>query len=147
MAMLACEVVTPTKQIFAGGASQVSIPSMGGSMSILPGHEVFACRMKNGVVGVYTDEARSEKTEFATYMGFTEVVADRVIVLARQAILLEDIDVAEVTKKRDELKAKMDAMSEEDRNAQNERAALIHRDSVKDEFEWCETQLAAVERK
>lgn len=144
MAMLACEVVTPTKQIFSGAASEVIVPSSGGSMGILPGHEMFACRMKNGVVTVYTDETRSTKIEFVTYMGFTEVSADRVIVLAREGILLEDIKVAEVTAKRDELKAKIDALSEGDLSTQNERAARIHRGTIKDELQWCETQLAAV---
>ena len=146
MAMLACEVVTPTKRIFAGQASEVIVPSSGGVMGILPGHEVFACRMKNGVVTVYTDEARSQKMEFVTYMGFAEVSADRVIVLAREGKVLEEVNVAEVKAQLAEVQAKMDALSEDDRTAQNERAARIRRNTIKDELQWCETQLAAVEK-
>lgn len=147
MAILACEVVTPTKHIFAGAASEVIIPSAGGSMGVLPGHEMFACRMKSGVVSVYTDPARSEKVDFVTYMGLAEVSVDRVIILAREAVNIEDIKVDEVKAKLAELQAQMAAMDAEAQNAVNERAARIHRNTLTDEIQWCETQLAAVAAK
>lgn len=147
MAILACEVVTPTKHIFAGAASEVIIPSAGGSMGVLPGHEMFACRMKSGIVSVFTDPGRSEKVDFVTYMGLAEVSVDRVIILAREAVALEDIKVDEVKAKLNELQARMAALSEDDRTAQNERASRIHRNTLTDEIQWCETQLAAVAAK
>ena len=147
MANLACEVVTPEKRIFSGGASEVIVPSVDGSCGILPGHEMLACRMQNGVVVVYTDDSHSEKEEFATYMGFTEVSADRVLVLARKAIGVEDIDLPTVKNELSELKAKLEAMPVDALTKQQERVEQIQRDSIADEIEWRETLIEIAEGK
>ena len=141
MANLACEIVTPDNRIFTGRATQVIVPSVDGTCGILPGHEMFACRMKNGKVIVHTGEGADDITEYATYMGFTEVSADRVLVLARQAVEVSDIDVDAVKKTRAELEEKLNAMPAEAVSKQKERVAKVQRDSIQDDIEWCDTQL------
>lgn len=141
MAHLACEIVTPEKRIFTGRAAHVIVPSVDGRCGILPGHEMFACRMQNGKVVVHMGEDGADTEEYATYMGFTEVSADRVLVLARKAVEIDDIDVEAVKKEKAALEEKLHAMTAEAVEQQNERVAKIQRDSIQDDIAWCETQL------
>ncbi len=141
MAQLACEIVTPEKRIFTGAAAQVIVPSADGICGILPGHEMFACRMNNGKVVVHAGDDGSEVEEYATYMGFTEVSADRVLVLARQAIEVSDIDIDAVKQEKARLEEKLNSMSSEAISKQKERVAMVQRNAIQDDIEWCNTQL------
>ena len=142
MAMLHCEIVTPEYVVYRGEVAQVDVPSAGGYCGILPGHEDFCCRMKNGKVTVYTDEGHKEKLEFASYMGFTQVHKDKVIVLSRQAIAIPDIDEATVRREYDEYKARIDAMSAEEVEGQAKRAEKVQRNTLTDDLEWREVMLS-----
>ena len=147
MAMLLCEVVTPTELLFHEQASQVDIPSIDGYFGVLPGHCMTACRMQNGTVTIYKDADHKEKIVYATYMGFAQVDTDKVTVLARQAILKEDIDVAKVRAQRAELQAKIDEIPAEEMTALKAKADKVMRDTLLCDLEWCDVQLAVSEGK
>ncbi|MDO4183307.1 MAG: ATP synthase F1 subunit epsilon [Coriobacteriia bacterium] len=141
MATLHCEIVTPTKALYQGEVAQVEVPSAGGYAGILPGHETFCCRMNNGKITVYVDQEHKNKLEYASYMGFTQVHDDKVIILSREAILISEIDAAAVTAERDELQAKIDAMPQEEAEGQKKRVEKVQRNTLSSDLEWCNVQL------
>ena len=141
MAKLLCEIVTPTHVVYRGEAALVNVPSVEGYAGILPGHELFSCRMQNGIVTVYVDEARTEKLEFASYMGFAQYHEGKVIVLSRESIAINDIDTDKVKAQMADLQAKIDAMTQEEKDEQAARAAKVKRNTLTDDLEWCQVQL------
>lgn len=141
MAMLQCEIVTPTHVVYRGEAALVQVPSAGGYAGILPGHEPFSCRMMNGIVTVFPDADHKEKLEFASYMGFAQVFDNKVTVLCRQCNAVNEIDVAAVQAEAAALKAKIDAMSPEEMDEQRRRAEKVQRHTLIEDLEWCEVQL------
>ncbi|MDO4502313.1 MAG: ATP synthase F1 subunit epsilon [Coriobacteriia bacterium] len=147
MAMLLCEVVTPTQLLFHEQAYQVEIPSVDGYFGVLPGHCMTSCRMQNGTVTIYKDADHKDKVTYVTYMGFAQVDNDKVTVLGRQAILKDDINVEAVRAERERIQAKIDQISTEELTEMKAKAGRVLRDTLLCDLEWCDVQLAACEGK
>lgn len=139
MAKLRCEIATPIKELYSGEATYVEIPGCEGGFGVLPGHEMLVTAMQNGIVTVHLDGG--EKLQFASYMGFAQVYEDKVIVLSRMGKPLEEIDVEAVKKEAADLKAKLDAMSEEELAEQKNAVLHARRGTLMADYEWCEAQL------
>jgi len=87
---LRLEVVTPSRRILEGRASEVRIPGALGELGILPGHTPLLTSLGTGEVK-FTDGGTAGR--LVVQGGFAEVQPDAVTVLARVAETVDEIDV------------------------------------------------------
>lgn len=87
---LKLEVVSPSRMLLSVDADYVSIPGSEGYLGVLPGHLPLLTMLGTGVVS-YTQG--THKHAFCVSGGFSEVLSDRVIVMADTVELPEEIDV------------------------------------------------------
>jgi F-type H+-transporting ATPase subunit epsilon len=94
------QIVGVEKKLWSGQASFVSARTVEGDIGLLPGHEpVIAQLGEAGVVRI--DPTEGESFHAAVFGGFLSVTAESVTILAEQAELASEVDVAEA---REELK-------------------------------------------
>ena len=93
------EIVTPHQLLFSGEVSQVSVPGTQGYFGVLSGHAPLLSELDIGVIS-YAQGG----DEFHLYCGrgFVEVLPDRVSVLAETAQTVNQIDVDQAHKDKQE---------------------------------------------
>jgi F-type H+-transporting ATPase subunit epsilon len=98
---LTLEIVTPEARVYTDTIDSVVIPTTSGEIGVLPGHVPLLTQIEHGELRV-TKNGQTHR--LAVGGGFVEVEADRVHVLAEQAITEEKIDesVVEAAMKRAE---------------------------------------------
>ena len=96
-------VVTPERQLLRQSVTEVTLPGATGCLGILPGHAPLITELGIGEL-TYRPKDGGEDGNLAIISGFSEVLPDRVTVLAETAERPEEIDVAraEQAKKRAE---------------------------------------------
>lgn len=87
--MLTLEIVTPEARVYTDTIDSVVIPTTSGEVGILPGHIPLLTQMEGGELRVTKN---GQTVRLAVGTGFVEIEADRVHVLAEQAITEEKID-------------------------------------------------------
>lgn len=87
--MLTLEIVTPEARVYSDTIDSVVIPTVAGEIGVLPGHIPLLTQIENGELRV-TKNGQTQR--LAVGGGFVEIEADRVHVLAEQAITEEKID-------------------------------------------------------
>jgi len=94
-------IVTPTRQLVRTRTSEVTLPGANGYLGILPGHAPLMTELG---IGELTYQGASQGAPLAIVRGFSEVLPDRVTVLAETAELAAEIDLerAEAAKARAE---------------------------------------------
>jgi len=86
---LKLEVVTPERRVVSSPAVEVQLPGLDGYLGILPGHAPLLATMGDGELSY----REGSTTHYAVvFGGYTEVLAERVIVLAESAERAEDIN-------------------------------------------------------
>jgi F-type H+-transporting ATPase subunit epsilon len=86
---LTLEVVTPERRVIRSFAVEVQLPGLDGYLGILPGHAPLLATMGDGELSY----REGSTTHYAVVLGgYTEVLAERVIVLAEAAERAEEID-------------------------------------------------------
>ena len=85
------ELVTPERLLLSEEVDEVTIPGSEGYLGILPGHLPLLTTIG---VGILSYRQGIQKHNFAVSGGFTEVLGDRVIVLAETVEKPQEIDVA-----------------------------------------------------
>lgn len=95
------EIITPTNIVYKDEASQVTIPTINGEITVLPNHVSLLSQIAPGVLIV---KKGSQTTEMAITGGFLEILNNNISILADYAIKGEDISAvaAEEAKKRAE---------------------------------------------
>jgi F-type H+-transporting ATPase subunit epsilon len=91
------EIVTPERQVIDETVDEVVLPSVEGSMGVLPGHAPLLARLDPGEVSYRKGGTRRF---LAISGGFAEVLRDSVSVLARTAEPAEEIDVERARRAR-----------------------------------------------
>jgi F-type H+-transporting ATPase subunit epsilon len=87
---LKLEVVTPERRVVSSPAVEVQLPGLDGYLGILPGHAPLLATMGDGELSY----REGSTTHYAVvFGGYTEVLAERVIVLAESAERAEEINV------------------------------------------------------
>lgn len=86
-------VVTPERQVLRETVVEVNIPGLDGQLGVLPGHAPLITELGIGELS-YRTATSSKPTTLAIISGFTEVLPDRVTVLAETAERAEEIDLA-----------------------------------------------------
>ena len=89
--MMRFELATPTRLLVSADVDEVVAPGTEGYFGVWPGHAPFLTTLGAGEL-MYRQGR--EEHHVAVIGGFAEVTADRVIVLAEQAELPEEIDAA-----------------------------------------------------
>lgn len=94
MAEMNVELVAVERQVWSGTASSVIVRTVEGDVGILPGHAPLLAQLKEGFSARIV-LAGGEELGVALHGGFLSVTKDRVSILAEDAQLASEIDVAE----------------------------------------------------
>lgn len=82
------KIATPEKLIYEAVVDHVSLPTVDGEITILPGHVPLISRISSGEI---TAGEKNEKVPFVIVGGFAEINGESVIVLADFAEDVRDI--------------------------------------------------------
>jgi F-type H+-transporting ATPase subunit epsilon len=93
MATMHVELVSIEKQLWSGEATAVFARTTDGQLGVLPGHTPLLGALAPGHM-VRIDQEGGDSLRVAVHGGFLSVGRDGVSVLAEQAELADDIDVA-----------------------------------------------------
>ena len=117
------DLVSPERLLLSEDVEMVTLPGSEGDFGVLPGHAPVLCALRPGLIEV----KGGSEAELRLFVrgGFAEVTSDKIVVLAEEAVALDDFDVAALDRRiadgeEDLAAAKTDA--ERDRVA----AALDH---------------------
>ena len=91
---VAFELVSPDRLLMSVEADSVAMPGMEGDFGVLPGHAPLISALRAGVIEV--EGAGDAPNRVYIAGGFAEVAADRLVVLAEEAVVVADMDRAEV---------------------------------------------------
>lgn len=106
MATLHFKIVTPEKTVFTCEASQVTIPTQSGEITVLPNHIPLVSVLQAGELKV-TDSSGAEKI-MAVAGGFLEIRGkNEIVILADNAERVEEIDVARAEEARQKAEEQM----------------------------------------
>jgi F-type H+-transporting ATPase subunit epsilon len=114
------QIVTPDKLLVREQVDEVEIPGSEGYFGVLPGHTPMLASLS---VGEMWYRKGQEKTYLALANGFTEVLPDRVTILAQLAERAEDIDVARAEEAKRRAEARL--VQAKDIDYERARSALV----------------------
>lgn len=103
-ARLQLEVVSRQRRIISTEVEEVRMPGVLGELGVLSGHTPLLTALDAGRVA-YTEN--SQEHQLVVRRGFAEVQPDQVTILAREALLPEEIDVEAQRRAIGELSEKM----------------------------------------
>lgn len=98
------ELVSPDKVLVSESVWQVTIPGEEGYFGVRAGHMSLIAAVKPGVVEVMRTESGAPEKIFISG-GFADVTAQTCIILAEQAVNVNDLDAATVESELDALKS------------------------------------------
>jgi F-type H+-transporting ATPase subunit epsilon len=87
---LELEIVTPDRLVLRDEADEVQVPGKNGYLGILPGHAPLITELKVGELSYRKDKATHR---ISVAGGYSEILPDRVTLLAETAEKPEEIDV------------------------------------------------------
>ncbi|MBT3532741.1 MAG: F0F1 ATP synthase subunit epsilon [Rhodospirillaceae bacterium] len=91
---VAFELVSPDRLLMSVEADAVAMPGMEGDFGVLPGHAPLMSALRAGVIEVEGASDGPDRVYIAG--GFAEVAADRLVVLAEEAVAVADMDRADI---------------------------------------------------
>jgi len=86
---LQVDIVTPTREVFSGTASEVRIPGWEGEFGVLAGHDILMSLLRCGVCTVF---AQGGDKKFVIGRGFVEVGPRQVTILTEKCVPASEID-------------------------------------------------------
>ena len=104
------EVVTPQGLLLREEVDEVIAPGELGYFGVRPGHTPFLSTLGAGEIS-YRSEGRT--WHLSCFWGFSEVLPDRVNILAEIGERAEDIDVTRATRARDQAAARLKSIKDE----------------------------------
>lgn len=126
------ELVSPERLLMTEDVDMVVVPGAEGYFGVLPGHAPLISTLRPGVIDVYQGQAIETRIFVAD--GFAEVTPERCTVLAGEAVLLGDIDRAQVEKRLADAELDVRDAANDDERARAQARATIARallDSLK----------------
>jgi F-type H+-transporting ATPase subunit epsilon len=88
---IAFDLVAPERLLLSTEAEMVTIPGTDGYMGVLKGHEPVITTLRAGMIDVKSMDGSD--TRFFIRGGFADVSADKVTVLAEEAIPMSELDL------------------------------------------------------
>ena len=89
---IAFDLVSPEQLLLSQEAEMVTIPGRDGDMGVMIGHAPLISTLRPGMITVSGGEGKDQK--FFVAGGFAEVTAEKLTVLAEEAIALTELDSA-----------------------------------------------------
>lgn len=111
------ELVIPDRLLFVATVEGISFPGVEGDFGILPGHAPIISALRSGIIELEGDLDIPKRIFIDT--GFVEVVSDKVVVLAEEAIPIEELDQENLNKRLLETKKEL----EKDKGPEHRRQA------------------------
>ncbi|HCJ45498.1 MAG: ATP synthase F1 subunit epsilon [Candidatus Moranbacteria bacterium] len=130
MALIKFKIVTPEKIVIEEEVYQITLPVLGGAVTILPHHIPYIGALSAGEI-IFRKEPNGREMSLATSGGFVEFHNNTLLLLADTAERAEDIDVtrAEEARKRAEaLKQERLTMDDEE---YARTAAMIEKEMIR----------------
>ncbi len=93
MATFLLEIVTPERMVFQEQVDSVSVPSITGTLGILPGHVPLFTQLTQGELKIARGK---EETLISLGEGFMEVGKDKVTIMVTRALHAEELDEAKI---------------------------------------------------
>jgi F-type H+-transporting ATPase subunit epsilon len=100
MATFQLSLVSPEKLLFAGEVNQVDLPGTEGDLGVLAGHAPIVAALRPGIVTVIIG---TDREKFVVYGGLAEFATAELTVLADLATSIEDVDLAELRTRIEEM--------------------------------------------
>ena len=97
---VAFELVSPDRLLMSVEADAVAMPGMEGDFGVLLGHAPLISALRAGVIEIEGAGDGPDRIYIAG--GFAEVVADRLTVLAEEAVAVGDMDRADIEQRLSE---------------------------------------------
>ena len=119
---LTLEVVTPEGLLLREEVDEVIAPGELGYFGVLPGHTPFLSTLGAGEI---TYRRGSEKSHLTCFWGFSEVLPDRVNILAEIGERAEDIDVGRAEADKAGAEAALKAMIHDEEGYREAQEALV----------------------
>jgi F-type H+-transporting ATPase subunit epsilon len=95
MANFHFDLVSPEKLLFSGEVTQVDVPGEEGEFGVFAGHAPYVATLKPGVLTIHGDGAPKR---IVVRGGFVEVGSAGLTVLAEQAMPVDELDPAMLTR-------------------------------------------------
>jgi F-type H+-transporting ATPase subunit epsilon len=117
---IAFELVSPDRLLMSADVARVVLSGREGDFTVLPGHAPVITTLRPNLVEVDVTEG-GETTRIFVRGGFADVAADRLTVLAEEAVMLDDLDRAALEQRiQDAAEDIDDAASDEERDSAQE---------------------------
>jgi F-type H+-transporting ATPase subunit epsilon len=119
---IAFDLVSPERLLLSENATMVTIPGSDGYMGVMAGHEPLVTTLRIGMIDVSGGDLGDSK--YFIRGGFAEVNAEKVTVLAEEAIPMSDFDLAVLDQRiRDTEEDLIAAKTDSDKARVNDRLA------------------------
>jgi F-type H+-transporting ATPase subunit epsilon len=88
---IAFDLVSPERLLLSDEADMVTVPATEGYIGAMAGHAPVITTLRPGMIDISKD---GNDTRFFVRGGFAEIGADKITVLAEEAVPLEEMDIA-----------------------------------------------------
>ena len=88
---IAFDLVSPERLLLSDTADMVTVPATEGYMGVMAGHAPVVTTLRPGMIDILKDGV---DTRFFVRGGFAEVSAEKIVVLAEEAIPMTEMDIA-----------------------------------------------------
>ncbi len=93
------EIITPDRIAFSEAVEMVSVPSVTGTLGILPGHQPLFTKL---IAGELEIKQKGSQTLFSLGGGFMEVTGEKVSIVVTRAVGAEELDEQKILKAKEE---------------------------------------------
>ena len=100
-------LVSPEKLLFGGQVEQVDVPGLEGDFGVLSGHAPIVAALRPGIV---TAMAGTNREKYVVFGGLAEFAEEELTILAESASSFEEVDLAELTSRIEDMKQKVTQM-------------------------------------
>jgi F-type H+-transporting ATPase subunit epsilon len=105
------DLVSPERLLLSKPVDMVTVPGTEGYMGVMAGHSSLVSTLRAGMIDMLDD---GQDTRFFIRGGFAEINAEKITVLAEEAIPISELDIAVLDQRihdaqEDEIAAKTDA--------------------------------------
>ena len=107
---VAFELGSPGRLLMSVEADAVAMPGMEGDFGVLPGHAPLISALRAGIISVEGGSEGPEQVYIAG--GFAEVAAERLTVLAEDAVPVDDMDRADIEQRIQEANDELEGAEE-----------------------------------
>ena len=97
-------LVSPEKLLFGGQVEQVDVPGLEGDFGVLSGHAPIVAALRPGIV---TAMAGTNREKYVVLGGLAEFAEEELTILAESASSFEEVDLAELTSRIEDMKQKV----------------------------------------